>query len=58
VEGDIDNLRVTKYGKEAYRFWGLETYRGRAYMWNRKSFILPNDQRVTPPTKDSNEAPR
>jgi hypothetical protein len=54
VEGDIDNLRVTKYGKEAYRFWGVETYRGRAYMWKRKSFILPNDQHIHPePTPEN-----
>jgi hypothetical protein len=44
VEGDIDDLRVTKYGNDAYRSWGIETYRGRAYMWKRKSFILPNSQ--------------
>jgi hypothetical protein len=46
VEGDIDDLRVTKYGNDAYRSWGIETYRGRAYMWKQKSFILPNAERT------------
>jgi len=42
VAGDIHDLKVTDLGHKAYAEWDIIAESGRSYMWNRKSFIMPN----------------
>ena len=42
VAGGADDPRITDFGRKAYFAWDISKERGRAYMWRRKSFILPS----------------
>lgn len=44
IEGDDNlSLKVTDYGRKAYSSWGIENEEGRAYLWKKQQFILPEN---------------